>query len=61
MHDDFLSQHADVLFLVIPQMGQIIGLGIVMTLQGTLSAERLESWGWRIPFLLALVVGTLVR
>ncbi|MFF3553547.1 MFS transporter [Streptomyces tsukubensis] len=35
--------------------GQILGLGILLTLQSTMSDEALHSWGWRIPF----VVGAL--
>ncbi|MEU5424513.1 MFS transporter [Streptomyces olivoreticuli] len=35
--------------------GQIIGLGLQILLQHTLSSGELHSWGWRIPF----VVGAL--
>jgi MHS family alpha-ketoglutarate permease-like MFS transporter len=30
--------------------GQLIALGVLLTLQRTLSADALERWGWRIPF-----------
>ncbi|MBH1933936.1 MFS transporter [Streptomyces sp. AV19] len=35
--------------------GQILGLGLLITLQHTLSKDQLHDWGWRIPF----VVGAL--
>ncbi len=35
--------------------GQILGLGLLILLQHTLTAGELHSWGWRIPF----VVGAL--
>jgi MHS family alpha-ketoglutarate permease-like MFS transporter len=35
--------------------GQIVGLGLLIVLQRTLSDGALHSWGWRIPF----VVGAL--
>ncbi|MGV9316312.1 MFS transporter [Streptomyces sp. NPDC003691] len=35
--------------------GQILGLGILLVLQSTMSDAALHSWGWRIPF----VVGAL--
>ncbi|MCX5439845.1 MFS transporter [Streptomyces sp. NBC_00569] len=35
--------------------GQIVGLGLQIVLQRTLSDDALHSWGWRIPF----VVGAL--
>lgn len=31
--------------------GQLIALGLQIVLQQTLSAEAMQSWGWRIPFL----------
>ncbi|MEV8622656.1 MFS transporter [Streptomyces sp. NPDC051079] len=31
--------------------GQIVGLGLQIVLQRTMSAEALHSWGWRIPFI----------
>ena len=37
-----------------------VGDAIVMLFQGTLTASQLQQWGWRIPFLLAIVTGTLV-
>lgn len=35
--------------------GQLIGLGLLILLQHTLSEDALHSWGWRVPF----VVGAL--
>ena len=42
------------------QIGQVVGLAIVMIFQGSLNTASLEQWGWRVPFLLAIVTGTMV-
>ena len=38
-------------------LGFHLGSGVAVLCAATLSTEALESWGWRIPFLLGLVVG----
>ena len=43
------------------QIGQMFGLAIVMIFQGSLNTSKLEQWGWRVPFLLAIVTGSMVR
>ncbi len=40
--------------------GQLLGLGILITLQHTLTTDQLESWGWRIPFLLGALFAVVV-
>ena len=38
------------------QLAVILGSGIGVILAATLTADQLHDWGWRIPFLLGLVV-----
>lgn len=38
-------------------LGLLAGAGIVALLSAVLSADEMHSWGWRIPFLLALPMG----
>ncbi|MER7824066.1 MFS transporter [Streptomyces sp. NPDC096097] len=40
--------------------GQLLGLGILITLQHTLTTAQLESWGWRIPFLVGALFAVVV-
>lgn len=35
----------------------ILAAGFGALLTGTLSAQQLESWGWRVPFLFGLLIG----
>jgi MFS family permease len=38
------------------QAGQIIAAAVILPLSALLSDEAFESWGWRVPFLLSVVV-----
>ncbi|MFJ6052623.1 MFS transporter [Streptomyces sp. NPDC092307] len=40
--------------------GQLLGLGILITLQHTLTTAQLENWGWRIPFLVGALFAVVV-
>ncbi|KIF00823.1 alpha-ketoglutarate transporter [Streptomyces sp. RSD-27] len=40
--------------------GQLLGLGILITMQHTLTREQLGSWGWRVPFALGAVFAVVV-
>ncbi|MFJ9547689.1 MFS transporter [Streptomyces erythrochromogenes] len=40
--------------------GQLLGLGILITMQHTLTTDQLESWGWRIPFVLGALFAVVV-
>ncbi|MGW4160834.1 MFS transporter [Streptomyces sp. NPDC004788] len=40
--------------------GQIIGLGLQIVLQRTMSAEALHSWGWRVPFVIGALGAAVV-
>lgn len=37
--------------------GTLVGTGLVLILTTSLSADAMASWGWRIPFLIALPLG----
>jgi MHS family alpha-ketoglutarate permease-like MFS transporter len=41
-------------------VGQLIGLGLQMVLQHTMSEATLHSWGWRIPFIVGAVGAAVV-
>src|SRR5260370_34861388 len=38
-------------------LGFTIGSGFAVTITATMTTETLDTWGWRIPFLLGIVVG----
>ncbi|MFD8977476.1 MFS transporter [Streptomyces sp. NPDC059593] len=40
--------------------GQILGLGLLIILQQTMSSEALHSWGWRIPFIIGALGAAVV-
>jgi MHS family proline/betaine transporter-like MFS transporter len=37
--------------------GFVLGAGVVVLISSTLGEEQFESWGWRLPFFLALPLG----
>ncbi|MCF6469007.1 MFS transporter [Nonomuraea sp. MG754425] len=40
--------------------GQLVGLGLQIILQNTMSAEALNSYGWRIPFVVGAAAAAIV-
>jgi MHS family proline/betaine transporter-like MFS transporter len=38
-------------------LGFLIGSGLAVAITAMMTTETLDTWGWRIPFLLAIVVG----
>lgn len=40
--------------------GQIVGLGLQIVLQRTLSDDALHSWGWRIPFVIGALGAAII-
>ncbi|MEU6894597.1 MFS transporter [Streptomyces sp. NPDC046557] len=40
--------------------GQLLGLGILITLQHTLTAAELKDWGWRVPFVFGALFAVVV-
>jgi MHS family proline/betaine transporter-like MFS transporter len=40
-------------------VGTLLGSGVGATIAGLMTKETLNDWGWRIPFLLGLVVGVI--
>ena len=41
-------------------LGYAAGMGAVVAVAATLSADAVASWGWRLPFLLALPLGLVI-
>ncbi|MEU3599452.1 MFS transporter [Streptomyces sp. NPDC006798] len=41
-------------------VGQILGLGLQIVLQRTMSDEALHSWGWRVPFIIGALGAAVV-
>jgi MFS transporter, MHS family, alpha-ketoglutarate permease len=41
-------------------VGQIIGLGLQIVLQRTMSDDALHSWGWRLPFVVGAVGAAII-
>lgn len=41
-------------------IGQLLALLTLIILQGTLSAEQMGAWGWRIPFFIGAAMGLIV-
>ncbi|RXR30927.1 MFS transporter [Sphingobium fluviale] len=41
-------------------MGQLVALALLLLLQAVMSETALESWGWRIPFVLGAVLALIV-
>ncbi|MFI6294390.1 MFS transporter [Nonomuraea sp. NPDC050790] len=40
--------------------GQLVGLGLQIILQNTMSEQALNSWGWRIPFIIGALAAAVV-
>jgi len=40
-------------------VGTLLGSGVGATIAALMTTETLDAWGWRIPFLLGLVVGVI--
>jgi MHS family alpha-ketoglutarate permease-like MFS transporter len=40
--------------------GQLLALGLLIVLQGVLSEEQLNDWGWRVPFVVGASLAVLV-
>lgn len=40
--------------------GQLVGLGLLIVLQHTMSEDALHSWGWRIPFIVGALGAAIV-
>lgn len=40
-------------------LGSTVGIGVAALLRTQLSADELQAWGWRVPFLLGIVFGVI--
>ena len=40
--------------------GQVLGLGLLIVLQHTMSTEALHAWGWRVPFVIGALGAAVV-
>jgi MHS family alpha-ketoglutarate permease-like MFS transporter len=41
-------------------LGQLLALGVLILLQRTLSADALQAWGWRVPFVVGAGLAVIV-
>jgi MFS transporter, MHS family, shikimate and dehydroshikimate transport protein len=63
----FSNTHRRGYYAALPACGVFLGIGLAAAVSGvvaTLPSDQLMSWGWRVPFLLSLVVvgiGLLIR
>lgn len=64
---EFAPAHRRGYYAALPACGVFLGIGLAAAVSGvvaTLPSDQLMSWGWRVPFLLSLVVvgiGLLIR
>ena len=65
---EYAPERRQGLFTSLPQIGVPVGLllssGVIALTQGLLSADQFVAWGWRVPFLVSIVlvvVGLVIR